>query len=221
MRGRGAGARPTGPTPARPESSEHRSRAKVLGEPDIHRAEVASTESEPREGRSEAVAVGELYRAHARFVAGLLTKLGARREDVEDVVQEVFLIAHRRGGFVPGAAKPTTWLGEIAVRVWSNWRRSQRRKPLEPAGDLASEAGGSDPERAASAQRALSRVQRCLEALDLEHRTVFVLFELEGQSGADIAAALGVPVGTVHRRLHTARKRFRESYGVPDEVEHG
>lgn len=219
MKDRGAGARPSAPAPARPPDSERR--AKVLGEPDMHRAEVASTESEPREGRSEAVAVGALYRAHARFVTGLVTKLGARREDVEDVVQEVFLIAHRRGGFVPGAAKPTTWLGEIAVRVWSNWRRTQRRKPLEPAGDLAREAGGSDPERAASAQRALSRVQRCLEALDLEHRTVFVLFELEGQSGADIAAALGVPVGTVHRRLHTARKRFRESYGAPGEVEHG
>ncbi len=156
---------------------------------------------------------GELFEAHAGFVAGFLVRLGAPRSEVEDLVQEVFLIAHRRGGFTPGAAKPTTWLAEIGVRVWANRRRTTRRRPAELTPEpSAHESSAQDPERALETARALDRVSRSLDGLDRDHRAGFVLFELEGESCADIAAALGVPVGTVYRRLHTARGRFREAY---------
>lgn len=171
------------------------------------------------EGRQTA---GELYRAHASFVAGFLLRLGVPREDMEDVVQDVFVVAHRRGGFTPGVAKATTWLAEIALRVWSNRKRTARRRPAEPSGDLSREAlSERDPERELRARRALERVQRCLDGLDLDHRAVFVLFELEGEKCADIAAALGVPVGTVHRRLHTARARFKQAYAALEGDPHG
>lgn len=124
-------------------------------------------------------------------------------------MQEVFLVAHRQGGFTPGEAKPTTWLAEIAVRAWANKKRSARRKPTEPIEDVT---GSGDPESAAETQRSLARVQRCLDDLDLDHRSVFVLFELEGESCDAIARAMGVPIGTVYRRLHTARARFRDAY---------
>ena len=160
------------------------------------------------------IGAGEMYRAHARFVAGFLMRLGAPRSDLEDLVQEVFLVAHRRGGFTPGAAKPTTWLAEIALRVWSNRKRTSRRRPVEPGGDMAMEAASAetDPERAAITRRSLERVQASLDTLDLDHRAVFVLYELEGERGQDIALALEIPVGTVYRRLHTARKRFAQAY---------
>lgn len=162
-------------------------------------------------GKSSA---GELYRAHARFVAGFLLRLGAPRDEMEDLTHDVFLVAHRRGGYTPGAAKPTTWLAEIAMRVWSNRKRTMRRRPAEPAGDAVAqvESRGVDPERAVRATRALDRVQRCLEELDLDRRAVFVLYELEGEKCADIAAALDVPVGTVYRRLHEAREKFRAAF---------
>ncbi len=157
---------------------------------------------------------GQLFREHAAFVAGFLMRLGAPRAEVEDLLQEVFLIAHRRGGFTPGEAKPTTWLAEIALRVWANKRRTTRRRPAEPSGNLAREQdeAARNPEEALDASRALARVQQCLDALDDDHRTVFVLFELEGEPCAAIASLLRVPVGTVYRRLHTARLRFREAY---------
>lgn len=160
------------------------------------------------------IGAGVLYRAHARFVAGFLMRLGAPRNEVEDLVQEVFLVAHRRGGFTPGAAKPTTWLAEIALRVWSNRRRTVRRHPVDPSGDMGTEASseGADPERAAVARASLERVQACLDTLDLDHRAVFVLYELEGERCQDIANALEVPLGTVYRRLHTARKRFTDAH---------
>ena len=155
-----------------------------------------------------------LFREHGPFVAALVRRLGVPEAEVEDVVQEVFVVAHRRGGYVPGPAKPRTWLAHIGVNVASVARRTLRRKRTladEETVARASSEGGS-PFDAAAAAQSLSRVQRALEAMDLDHRLVFVLFELHGESCEDIAAALGVPVGTVHSRLHTARARFKKEY---------
>ena len=155
-----------------------------------------------------------LFRAHARFVAGFVTRLGVRGEEVDDVVQEVFLTAHRRGGFEPGPAKPTTWLAEIAVRVVSTQRRTQRRRKTEQD-DRALEAavsGAGSPHENAEQRQALARVDRALQSIDVDRRAVFVLFEIEGEPCDAIAAGLGVPVGTVHSRLHTARREFAEAH---------
>ncbi len=163
------------------------------------------------EGR---VPAGALFRAHASFVAGFLSKMGTPRHDIDDLLQDVFLVAHRRGGFVPGAARPTTWLAEIATRVVSTHRRSARRRTAVPDDDAvaALPSGLPSPESIASSREDFARLEACLDALDLDHRAVFVLFELEGQSAADIAAGLSVPVGTVHSRLFNARKRVVEAW---------
>jgi RNA polymerase sigma-70 factor (ECF subfamily) len=158
---------------------------------------------------------GELYRAHVSFVAGFLTRMGAMAGDLDDLTQEVFLVAHRRGGYVEGPARPTTWLADIAVRVLSTHRRTQRRKHAAPSTD-AVEASTSDaaaPDEQLATRRALERVQACLDGLDDDHRAVFVLFELEGEPCASIATALGIPTGTVYSRLHHARRRFLEAWG--------
>jgi RNA polymerase sigma-70 factor (ECF subfamily) len=165
----------------------------------------------PAGGRISAEA---LFRAHAAFVAGFVVRLGVAREEVDDVVQDVFLIAHRRGGFVPGAARPTTWLAEIAVRTVSTHRRTERRRRTSSDDDAldAAVATTRSPLEIAEARAALARVNRALDALDLDRRAVFVLFELEGESCDAIAAGLGIPVGTVHSRLHAARKAFQEAH---------
>lgn len=151
-----------------------------------------------------------LYRAHSEFVARFLLKLGAAGQDVPDLLQEVFLVAHRRGGFVMGAAKPTTWLAEIAFRVASDRRKKTKRKPEDADTDAISllPASGATPGEAAEARQGLDRVQRALDALTVDKRVVFVLFELEGESCDAIAKALGIPVGTVYSRLHAARREF-------------
>lgn len=157
-----------------------------------------------------------LFRAHARFVAAFVQRLGVAPAEVDDVVQEVFVTAHRKGGFVPGRASPRSWLGAIAMRVASNARRSRsrRRDFADPAHIDCAPAPGSDPGRAAEVAESLARVQRALDHLDLQHRTVLLLFELEGEGCQAIAEALDVPVGTVYSRLHTARRRFREAYAT-------
>ena len=155
-----------------------------------------------------------LYRDHAEFVARFLLRLGANGQDVPDLLQEVFLVAHRRGGFTPGRAKPTTWLAEISFRVLSDRRKKIRRK-LEDADtesvSMAPSKRGT-PGDDAEQRQALARVQQALDLLTPEKRAVFVLFELEGESCESIAKGLEIPVGTVYSRLHSARKDFTKAH---------
>lgn len=154
-----------------------------------------------------------LFRAHAGFVATFAGRIGVPAGDIDDVVQETFLVAHRRGGFQENEARPTTWLAEITLRVWSTLRRSRRRKSAEPDSDaIALVPAHDDPFERAAATEALSRVDRALSTLDLDHRAVLVLFELSGESCESIAAGLGIAVGTVYSRLHNARRKFHRAY---------
>ncbi len=156
-----------------------------------------------------------LFRQHAPFVANFLHRLGVGQAELDDLVQEVFLVAHRRGGFIDdGRARPTTWLAEISIRVASVARRSHRRSREQPDQDTVSDAQSReiDPVRSIETQQALDRVQAALDSLEPERRAIFILFELEGESCAAIAAGFGIPVGTVYSRLHKARKQFRDAH---------
>lgn len=155
---------------------------------------------------------GALFRAHAAFVASFLGRLGVEPPELDDAVQEVFLIAHRRGGFTEGAAQPTTWLAEIALRIASGMRRSRRRRADALAAAGASEDAGATPFEAVVAAESLARVQRALDTLSLEHRAVFILFEIEGESCESIAAGMRIPIGTVYSRLYAARRGFQQAY---------
>ena len=156
----------------------------------------------------------ELFVAHASFVARFLARLGVRPADLDDLVQEVFLVAHRHGGFTPDRGRATTWLAHIATRVASNARRTLRRRHEEQDDEALTEhrSPGADPHQSAETTESLARVERALGALEIEQRAIFVLFEVEGESCEAIALGLGVPVGTVHSRLHKARKDFQRAF---------
>lgn len=160
-----------------------------------------------------------LFRAHGRYVAGFLARLGVATSELDDLVQEVFLVAHRRGGFLDDArARPTTWLAAIAIRVVSTSKRSKRRS--KERADMASIASTSSdahcPARATENRESIERIQRALATLDTRARGVFMLFEIEGKSCTAIAHALEIPVGTVYSRLHQARKSFKAAYARVD-----
>jgi RNA polymerase sigma-70 factor, ECF subfamily len=155
----------------------------------------------------------QLFRRHAPWVARYVTRLGYRGQDVEDIVQDTFLVAHRRGGFREGAARPTTWLAEIAFRVGMATRRARQRAPVADGTSVdGAESGGADPFVGAMHGEALANVQRALETLDLDRRALFVLFELEGETCDALAAVFDIPVGTVYSRLHHARRGFLAAY---------
>lgn len=165
-----------------------------------------------------------LFRDHASYVAAFLLRLGAGPEERDDLVQEVFMTAHRLGGFVDnGSAKPTTWLCSIAVRVLANHRRKLSRRPQPSRSVGTTDVGeqqvsvvpadrGNLPDQVTAQRRSVTRVQSALNSLSVELRSIFVMYELEGESCVNIAQALSIPVGTVYSRLHQARKRFRAAF---------
>jgi RNA polymerase sigma-70 factor (ECF subfamily) len=164
-----------------------------------------------------------LYREQFVFVWRALYRLGVREADVPDACQEVFLVAHRRLPEFEGRAKVTTWLFRICLRVASgHLRRAHVKREVQDdvalAGELSTER---DPESSRAHREGLRLLELALDALTLEQRTVFVLFELEGFSSAEIAETLEIPLGTVYSRLRSARERFeqrlkrRSAAGVP------
>jgi RNA polymerase sigma-70 factor (ECF subfamily) len=164
------------------------------------------------DARAAPIDAETLYRAHAPFVASFLRHMGARESDLDDCLQDVFVIAHRKGGYQPGPAAPRTWLASLAFRVVVARRRARARRP---EGAAVIEALPDDARSSADvieARRSLQRVQAVLDHLSPEHRAVFILYEIEGESCESIATTWDVPVGTIYSRLHHARKRVREAF---------
>lgn len=159
---------------------------------------------------TEVIPAAELFVRHAAFVATFLRRLGSSVQDVDDLVQETFLVAHRHGGFQPGPAKATTWLAAIALRLFQNHRRSSHRRRVMDGPPELPEC--TDHIARLEARSSLERVEAVLLELDTEHRAVFILFELQEQSCEDIAQVLSVPIGTVYSRLHHARRKFLSAY---------
>ena len=154
----------------------------------------------------------ELFRKHAPFVARLLHRLGVPAREIDDVVQQVFVVVHKNGGYVQGPATPTSYLGAIAVRAASSARRrdgAQRSRQTGYSPELLA-SSGRDPVTLLEARSELTQLQAALDEMDPDLRAVLVLTELEGESCASIAASQGIPVGTVYWRAHRARKQFRK-----------
>jgi RNA polymerase sigma-70 factor (ECF subfamily) len=155
-----------------------------------------------------------LYRAHAATVARWAAHLGGPRLDVEDLVHEVFVIAARRATTFRGDAKVTTWLYGITERVVRSARRRDRRRRWLGflwRGDVVDSLSAAQPTPLDHLERRQARevLYRMLDRLGDRYRTIFVLFELEGMSGEEIAVLTGTKPATVWVRLHRARALFR------------
>jgi len=151
--------------------------------------------------------LGAVFRAHSARVARLASRLGGPRIEVEDVVQDVFLVLARREPVFENEAALAAWLGRTTAHVVRNHRRRAwfRRVLLGAEEPVSSYPSALETiER----RRATAVVYEILDAMPERHRVPFVLFELEGMSGEEIAAITGARVGTVWVRLHRARAEF-------------
>ena len=155
-----------------------------------------------------------LYDAHAELVWRHLHRLGVRSADVPDLLQEVFLVVHRRRGELRAGAPVGPFLYGVAAGLASNYRRRAFRR-LEVLGSELEAHDDEDPERELVRSRQRRRIEDALDALEPDKRAVFVMFELEAMSGKEIATALGVPIGTVHSRLHAARRELAARLTAP------
>lgn len=161
--------------------------------------------------RAAAPAVSAVYAEHCDFVWRSLQHLGVRGADLEDLLQEVFVVVQRKLGGFDGQSRLTTWLFGICLRVVARHRRRAYFRFERPEEAPPEPADVHTPEDRASTRERSALLERVLGKLSLEHRAVFVLFEIEGHRAEEIADTLGVPVGTVYSRLFKARKVVAKS----------
>lgn len=150
------------------------------------------------------------FRDHFDVLWQLAVRLGAAQGSAEDVVQEAFITAQRRASdIVPGSER--RFLIATTIKLCANLRRRNeyQRKGLEQLVDAA--------ERPPDAEQLLQRKQMrelldtALDALSIEQRAVFLLYEVEDFTVPEIAELLELPVGTVASRLGRARSKFSKA----------
>ena len=173
---------------------------------------VAPGANVPRDKRSEREAnFREIYEGWFDDVVKWLHALGAPAADTEDLAQEIFLVVRRQlrrfdGGNLAG------WLYRIAQLTVQDHRRRAwfknlvlRRQEIDLAQIPQASAGPARNYEEAENRRVF---QGLVLKMSEKLRTTFVLFEIEGYSGEEIAGIQDIPLGTVWRRLHHARKVF-------------
>lgn len=153
--------------------------------------------------------VRQMVASHFDFIWRSLRRLGLSGADAEDGAQEVFMIAARKLDQI-AAGRERSYLFGTALRVASTQRRTAARRREQPDSELAERA---DPapraDEALDRRRARALLDDVLAGMDLELRSVFVLFELEEMTAPAIGDLLGIPTGTVASRLRRAREQFR------------
>lgn len=152
--------------------------------------------------------VAHLFDTYYNFVWKLVRRLGVPSQLVDDAAQQVFIIAARKVQDIE-PAREQSFLHGVALRVASDARDAARRRggPAQELDDRA-ESGEPSPDELLDRKRARQRLDEILASMGLEERTVFVLFEIEGLTMAEIASLEGVPPGTVASRLRRARETF-------------
>lgn len=145
---------------------------------------------------------------HFEVLWRFLRRLGIPKGDVDDAVQEVVLVLARKLDRVEVGSERSFVLS-TAFRVASSFRRAaKRRREVDDGGLEELEAPELNPEALAEKQRLRAVLQRVLNELPMELRAVFVLYELEELTMAEIASTLELPPGTVASRLRRAREQF-------------
>lgn len=154
-----------------------------------------------------------VYETYFPYVWRSVQRLGVSDGAVDDVVQEVFMVVHRRLAEFEGRSTLKTWLYGIALRVARAHRaKSRASREAPPAAiDHVRAPDSSRPDAHAENAEAARVVNALLASLDEDQREVFVLAELEELPAPEIAEALDVKLNTVYSRLRLARAAFAEA----------
>jgi RNA polymerase sigma-70 factor (ECF subfamily) len=167
-----------------------------------------------RRGLSPAPDFARVYDEYFGFVWRNVQNRGVPMSAVDDVVQEIFIVVHRKLPEFEGRSSLKTWLAGIARRVVSDHVRKRGNAPAGEALDendaevVASALAG--PAEALDTKLAARVVDGLLALMTDEQREVFVLHEIEEMSGREIAEATATNENTVHTRLRAARKVFAD-----------
>jgi RNA polymerase sigma-70 factor (ECF subfamily) len=154
----------------------------------------------------------EVVRQHSARVYRLAYRLTGNRHDAEDLTQEVFVRVFRSlSTYTPGTFEG--WLHRITTNLFLDMVRRKARIRFDALPDDAERVAGREPSPQQVVDDSLfdDDVQKALDDLPPDFRAAVVLCDLEGLSYEEIAATLGIKVGTVRSRIHRGRSQLREA----------
>jgi len=186
-------------------------------------APASDEELAARAADGDRLAFEDLVRRHQNHVYGLARRLTGDESDAADVLQETFLLVHRRLSTFRGEARFATWLYRIATNAARMQHRARRRRPAESLEEYLPrfDADGRHtamPEALRVPCHAEERLDRRIlaekaragiERLPDGHREAFVLRDLEELDTAEVADILGIEPAAVRQRVHRARLMLR------------
>jgi len=184
---------------------------------EVGRAESPATHPQPERNAQEAQwnlpTWEDIVRTHSARVYRLAYRLTGNPHDAEDLTQEVFVRVFRSlSSYTPGTFEG--WLHRITTNLFLDSARRRQRIRFEGLADeMAHRLAGSEPTPAQAFDDSHldDDVQAALKALPPEYRAAVVLCDIEGFSYEEIAATLGVKLGTVRSRIHRGRAQLRSA----------
>jgi RNA polymerase sigma-70 factor (ECF subfamily) len=178
-----------------------------------------------RAKRGDVQAFEQLISQYEKKVFNTAYRLTGNYEDAADVAQEAFLRAYSSIPEFRGDSSFATWLFRIVHNACLDELRKRKRQRASSLDEtVAGEDGEMDrqlavadasdgPEQALERVEVQRTVQESISALDEEYRIVVVMRDIQGYSYNEIAAALGINLGTVKSRLNRARNALKEMFG--------
>jgi len=165
------------------------------------------------EASAQTLTFRQVYDAYFVFVWRAAANRGVPEAALDDVVQEVFLVVHRKLGEFQGRSTLRTWLAGIVRRVVSDhWKKRSNRPtagmPLEE--DVQAADSAVEPSVALERRAAVAIVDELLAKMSDVQREVFILYELEQMTAREIAVLTSTNENTVQTRLRAARQIFQQ-----------
>ncbi len=160
--------------------------------------------------QGELGAFEELYRAHSGRLYSVAFRMVGSAE-AEDLLQEIFLAAHRKLDTFRGDSALGTWLYRLAVNLCLDYLRSRTGRAIQMTDALEDEPGLFDAKSQGLAERTVTKMdlERALAQLPEGCRAAFILHDIEGLEHREIGEVMGIAEGTSKSQVHKARLRLR------------
>lgn len=183
--------------------------SKVTAHPSAPRAAERALVDRCRQG--DLAAFEEIYRTHAGKLFGVACRMVGNAADAEDLLQEIFLSAHRKLEGFRGDSALGTWLYRLATNHCLDYLRSRAARTSQVTDALDDDAGVFEAGRHGLAEQTVTKMdlERAMARLPEGCRAAFVLHDVEGLEHQEVAEALGIAEGTSKSQVHKARMRLR------------
>jgi RNA polymerase sigma-70 factor, ECF subfamily len=161
--------------------------------------------------QGDLTAFEEVYRAHSGRLYNVAFRMLGNPTDAEDLLQEIFLAAHRKLETFRGDSALGTWLYRLAVNLCLDYLRSRTGRAIQMTDVIEDDNILPDTASRGLAEQTVTRMdlERAMAHLPEGCRMAFVLHDIEGLEHREVAEAMGIAEGTSKSQVHKARLRLR------------